>query len=129
MKRIVCIFFASLLLTGCAADRTLECRVVTGVQVQYQMPEGQLTRVYTRQESIQSVLNYLRMLEPTGVATPQQETDFTCRFTVHYSHGADTVYFQQGCHCLRREDEGWKEINDAQARLLYPLLLLLPSDQ
>ncbi len=129
MKRIVWFLLVSFFLAGCTAGRMPECRVVTGVEVQYQMPEGQLTRTYTTQSSIQSVLNYLRMLEPTGIAVPAAETEFTCRFTVHYSHGPDAVLFQHGSHCLRWENADWQGINDAQAHLLYPLLLLLPSDE
>ena len=35
---------------------------------------------------------------------------------------------QQGYDYLRRDDNDWELIDDTQAQLLYPMLLLLPSE-
>ena len=58
---------------------------------------------------------------------PQGEFDSTCSITLHYSHGPDSVYLQQGNY-LCRDGGDWQNIDDSRASLLYPMLLLLPSD-
>ena len=64
MKKIGMILAVVLLLSGCGKQAEVQCRVITGVQVEYQRQGEILERVYTRQESIGSVMNYLRMLKP-----------------------------------------------------------------
>jgi len=129
MKKIAVLLLLSLLLSGCQAT-TAEpaCRVVTGVHVQYHHEDSTITRNYIQPDSIHSVLFYLRLLRPFGPVIPEDTQNLTCRITLRYSHGPDSVYEQQGNHYLRRDDGHWKEINDTTAQLLYPLLLLLPSD-
>ena len=128
MKKFWVILAIALILTGCERRTEAPCRVVTGVQVEYQQRGETLTRIYTRQESIGSIMNYLRMLKPAGSVQPQGEHPCSCRITVRYSNGPDKVFFQQGNDYLQQDGGVWKRIDVQQARLLYPLLLLLPSD-
>ena len=117
-----------LLLGGCGRQVETPHRVITGVQVEYQRQGEILERVYTRQESIGSIMNYLRMLKPTGPVQPQKDDSCICRITVRYSYGPDKVFVQQGNDYLQQDGGMWKEIDVHQAQLLYPMLLLLPSD-
>ena len=129
MKKIAVILLLSLLLSGCrTAKAEPACRVVTGVQVQYHHEGGTLNRTYTQSDSIRSVLFYLRLLRPFGPVVPEDTQNLTCQITLRYSHGPDSVIEQQGNQYLRRDNGHWEEINDTNAQLLYPLLLLLPSD-
>lgn len=129
MKRIVCFLIVCLLLSGCAGKRdTPVYRVVTGVQVLYSGNGKNISRTYTREKSMQSILTYLRILKPFGPVIPQESADNTCRITVQYSHGPDSVYVQEGVQYLRQDDGAWERIDSSRASLLYPLLLLLPSD-
>lgn len=128
MKRIVIFLLLAVLVTGCRKQADPITRVVTGVQVEYDRNGETLSRTYSKPASVQSVLTYLRILRPFGPTVPTGEYDSTCRITLHYSHGPDSVYLQQGNKYLRRDEGDWQTIDDSRANLLYPLLLLLPSD-
>lgn len=130
MKKIAWLLMFSLFLGGCSLSRkTPDYRVVTGVQVQYRQQDSTIERTYTKSASIQSVLTYLRLLRPFGPVTPEGEANSTCQITLQYSHGPDSVYLQQGQRYLRKDDGDWENINNSYASLLFPLLLLLPSDE
>ncbi len=128
MKKFAVILILVLLLSGCATRRAPVTQVVTGIQIEFLRPEGVLTRTYSQQESIQSILNYLRIIRPFGPIIPENTHEITCRFTLRYSHGPDSIFVQQGYDYLRRDDGEWQQIDGTQAQLLYPMLLLLPSD-
>ncbi len=129
MRKIGALLICILILSGCGNRQTAEvCKVVTGVEVQYQQRGEKIERTYTRQESIGSVMNYLRMLKPAGPVIPEESDSGSCRITVHYSYGPDKVFLQQGNDYLQQDGGVWKQIDRQQAQLLYPLLLLLPSD-
>ena len=128
MKRLALLLILALIFCGCKKQETPVYRVVTGVQVEYSDGTDIISRNYTRSASIQSVLTYLRILRPYGPAVPKEETGKTCRITLRYSHGPDSVYMQQGNQYLRKNEGPWQSIDNARANLLYPLLLLLPSD-
>ena len=127
MKRIVIVLLCLCCLWGCSA-KAGDCRVVTGVQVEYTRKDGTIFREYTSHTSMQSVLTYLRILKPYGPVIPQGESDTHCRITLHFSHGPDSVYVQQGQAYLQKDGGDWASIDASRASLLYPLLLLLPSD-
>ena len=129
MKRIFIFLLIALLLGGCANKKQATgYRVVTGVQVEYNRGEDTIRRVYTKSSSIQSVLTYLRILKPFGPVNPQGTPDRSCRITLQYSQGPDCVYLQQGQNYLQKDGGDWEHIDSVRAGLLYPLLLLLPSD-
>lgn len=129
MKRIVWLLIFGLLLTGCTRLKEPLHRVVTKVQVEYAQGEDTLHRTYTKTTSVQSVLTYLRILRPFGPVIPEQDAETTCRITLSYSSGPNSVYLQRGDHYLQRDGQDWARIDNSHATLLYPLLLLLPSDE
>ena len=128
MKRIGIFILLALLLVGCKKQAEPVHRVVTGVQVDYYRNGETISRTYTKASSVQSVLTYLRILRPFGPTIPEGEFDSTCRITLRYSHGQDTVYLQQGNRYLSRDGGDWESIDNSRGSLIYPLLLLLPSD-
>ena len=128
MKRMGIFVLLAFLLVGCKKQEMPATRVVTGAQVEYQRNGETISRTYTKPSSVQSVLTYLRILRPFGPTVPQGSFDSACNITLHYSHGPDTVYFQQGNKYICRNGGDWQYIDNARANLLYPLLLLLPSD-
>ena len=128
MKRIGIFILLACLLVGCKQQTEPATRVVTGVQVEYYRNGETISRTYTKASSVQSVLTYLRILRPFGPTIPQGEFDSGCQITLQYSHGPDSVYIQQGDKYLRKDGGDWENIDNARANLLYPMLLLLPSD-
>lgn len=128
MKRIGILLVLAVMLTGCGRHAEIPCRVITGVDVQYQQGGAWVERTYFQQESMEAVLNYLRMLKPEGIVLPDDPQTINCQITVHFSDGTDKLFFQQGNIYLREGDGAWEKIDRQQAQLLYPLLLLMPSD-
>ncbi len=127
MKRLAIFLILALLLGGCAR-RASTYRVVTGVDVEYRQQDNTIRRIYHKPGSMQSILTYLRILQPFGPVSPEGSYDSSCRITLHYSTGPDSVYIQQGQRYLQKDGGDWEQVDTNRASLLYPLLLLLPSD-
>ena len=129
MKRLGIFLIFALLLTGCkAAEEPPTYRVVTGIDVEYRQADSTIVRSYSKPASMESVLTYLRILKSFGPVNPEGQFDSGCKITLHYSHGPDTVYIQQGSRYIQKDGGDWETMDSARASLLYPLLLLLPSD-
>lgn len=129
MKRLAIFLICAVLLTGCGRrDRISVYRVVTGVDVEYRQEGNTILRTYTKPVSMQSILTYLRILQPFGPVNVEGEQDSFCQITLHYSQGPDSVYIQQGQRYLQKDGGDWATVDSTRASLLYPLLLLLPSD-
>lgn len=128
MKKLVILLIFPLLLWGCKAREEPTFRVVTGVEVRYEREDGILIRSYEKPASIQSILTFLRILQPFGPVNPDADADSSCRITLHHSAGEDTVYLLRGQRYLQKNNGDWENVNASRASLLYPLLLLLPSD-
>ena len=130
MKCIVTMVILTFFLCGFTpVSATPAFRVVTEVEVRYEDQDKTLTRTYTQDAHIRSVLNYLRMLHPKGNAIPDFPAHGTCQIILRYSSGPDSVIQQQDGTWLRRDNGPWQQIDTNQTQLLYPLLLLLSSDQ
>lgn len=129
MKRLCIIFLCIFLLTGCKAEeKEPTYRVVTGIDVEYHQKDNTILRTYNQPTSLESILTYIRILKPYGPVIPDGDCDSTCKITLHYSSGADCVYIQRGSEFLQKDGGDWKTVDTSKASLLYPLLLLLPSD-
>lgn len=129
MKKAVWLLIICVIVCGCKKKQTPpEHRVVTGIQVEYHQGENVLHRSYQKTENVQFMLNYLRILNPFGPVIPEERQADNCRITLQYSYGPDSVYLQQGSRYLCRNGGPWESIDSARASLLYPMLLLLPSD-
>lgn len=129
MKKAVWLLIVCMLFCGCRKKETSpEHRVVTGIQVEYHQGTNVLLRNYQKTENVQFMLNYLRILKPFGPVIPEGRQTDNCRITLQYSYGPDSVYLQQGTSYLCRNGGIWESIDRSRASLLYPMLLLLPSD-
>lgn len=128
MKRLSLLLLCIFLLTGCAGRKQESVyRVVTGVEVEYRQQDNVIYRTYRKPGSMQSILTYLRILQPFGPVNPEGKSDSACQITLHYSQGEDSVYIQRGQY-LQKDGGDWESVDSTRASLLYPLLLLLPSD-
>ena len=129
MKRVIFLLIACVFLWGCEKEEEAPIhRVVTGVAVEYHRGNKILRRHYTKTENVQSILNYLRILEPFGPVIPEEGDADSCRSTVEFSSGPDTVYEQRGSSYICCNDGDWEQIDSNRATLLFPMLLLMPSD-
>lgn len=129
MKKLAILTALVFVLVGCGREaETPVYRVVTGIEVEYRQQAQVIRRTYHKPASMESILNYLRILKPFGPVYPQGNFDSGCRITLHFSHGPDSVYIQQGQKYLQKDGGEWQTVDASRASLLYPLLLLLPSD-
>ena len=129
MKKIAILLAFSVILCGCGKkEKSSEHRVVTGVQVEYHQGQKVLQRSYHKLENVQFMLNYLRILKPFGPVIPEGDNKDSCQITLEYSDGPNTVYVQRGNSYICRNGGDWESIDRTRGTLLYPMLLLLPSD-
>lgn len=122
-----------LLLVGCC--RTLPrkegpYRVVTQIQVSYQNGPLAAQRRFFREEKIQTILCYLRIIDPYGnpKEDPEQTPGSDFYITVLYSNGTKQVYHQHSDRYMRIDGGPWKRIDPQKAIDLSRLLGMMPSD-
>ena len=131
-KLLVFICFLAFLLPGCgkAADQGPVYRFVTGVDISFQHEDSLLTRHYTENEKVESVLMYLRLLKPLAKLDGFSELsgEDIYRITVHLSDGVDQHYYQAQHRYLIRPDNSWSLIDPGQASELYRLMRHYSSD-
>lgn len=120
-----------MLLTGCTGQKEMpSVRVVTQVDVTCSRDGQLLHRRYTAQEKMEPLLNYLRLLEPRGRARvdPERTRGNAYQITLHFSHGAPTVYYQRCERFLSKNRHPWQEVDSQFAGELYPILRDTPAD-
>ena len=134
MKRsFAMIILLSLLLTGCSDinDETPgQPNLVTGISAVYRKGAMELTRNYSNQEKVRSVLNYLRHLRTYG--TPETDPDAAegsrIQITLTFSDGSQKIYDQWADQYLRSDGGPWQLISTEQGQDLYLLLGMMESD-
>ena len=135
MKKISKLFlsfcFTLFIISGCGANHAPKprCRVVTGVDITCRQEHMLIRRHYQDHEKMQSVLLYLRLLDPKGPpdTDPEKISSDVYEITVHLSDGNQQVY-RQKAHRYFFRDAHWVMIDPAQASQLYTLMRRLPSD-
>ena len=130
---VICIFPA-LVLGGCMqrppSGEQEEFRVVIGVTLRYENGPLNAQRVYTSENKMQRVLDYLRLIDPYG--TPQEDPEAApgsnYRITLYFSDGSQTDYFQKSDRYMLRAGDSWKKIDPARAEELGRIMGQLESD-
>lgn len=137
MKRIIKLFFLSLFLlcimSGCGKNNTKNdplCRVVTQVDITCQHEDLLIRRHYTDTDKIESVLIYLRLLNPLTMTEndPNSIDADIYEINVHLSDGARRVYRQKAHRYISKDYRPWKDVNPGHAAQLYALMRHYPSD-
>ena len=134
MRKVTLLFFViGLLFSGCVRrpqEEPGEFRVVVGVTLQYENGPISAQRVYTSENKMQQVLDYLRLIDPYG--TPQENPESApgsnYRITLYFSDGSQTDYFQKSDRYMLRAGDSWKKIDPARAEELGRIMGQLPSD-
>lgn len=111
----------------CGAEKPI---LISRITVTAGYEEHTLTRNYTSEEKIETVLGYLYKLNETGRARidPEQLTGIRHHVTVWMSDGSFRTYRIRDCRYLSKGCGPWKTLDYGQASLLMPMLYLLPSD-
>ncbi len=136
LRRLSAAVFAfALLLSGCSRGNTVlssapECRVVTGICVQFESGPIRFERNYTASEKMQKILNYLRVIDPYGPPAEDPETaeGSSFRIELNYSDGCKKTYLQKGDRFMKEEGQTWKRIDPKRARELSRILGQMEGD-
>ena len=130
---IVCLLAA--LLSGCGMripeDNGSGLRMVVGITVHYENGPLQAQRLYTSADKMQTVLNYLRLLDPYG--TPQEDPEgipgSSYVITLYYSDGSEKDYRQKSDRYMSEGGGSWKKIDPSKAEELARIMGRLESDE
>ncbi len=129
-KLFTILCFLPILLQGCGKTEQPKYRAVTGVDIAFQHEDMLLTRYYTDDQKMESVLLYLRLVRPTH--KPQNLPDLSgndvYRITIYLSDGNTKQFYQAQHRYLIRPDRSWTTIDPGQASQLYKLMRHYPSD-
>lgn len=137
MKKTVKLFlllcFSAIIMPACAKTDTPPqplCRVVTQVDVLCRRKQMLLQRHYIDNRKMESVLLYLRLLEPKDLpdVEPDLSGDDIYQITISLSDGQKRVYRQKSHRYFSADFSPWKAIDPGKAYQLYTLLRQLPGD-
>lgn len=105
-------------------------RVVTGIDIYCQKATGQLSRHYRRPEKIESVLHYIRLLEPKGPTPVSQEAmqGDLYEIVVHLQDGGIRIHRQRSDTYAALHHRYWGQIDRSVGMQLRRILALLPGD-
>ena len=103
-KRAVAVLLLCGLLQGCGlapsfADPERSAgKIVLQVSVEAMPADTAWDRVYTEPVKIEAILDYIQALltGPPETGEPEVKEEATCKIALHYSAGADKVYYMAG---------------------------------
>jgi len=129
------LFVLAFLLCGCSGGKSVlssapDCRVVTGISVQFESGPIRFQRTYNASEKMQQILNYLRVIDPYGPPEEDPETAAGSSFRIElsYSDGCSKTYLQKGDRFMKEEGQAWKRIDPKRARELSQILGQMEGD-
>ena len=131
MKKILCIcFLICTLLSGCAEPSFYVPQTVTRVDIYGVHNKHNLRRHYTEPNKMQSVLNYLRLLDFNGQTDLDPEflpgDDF--KIYLGFSDGQRKVYRIHADRYLCNPSGKWEKVDTEAAKRLMPYLQITASD-
>ena len=133
VKSFLLFCFALIIMSACSNTNTSAQpseRIVTRVDVLCRQDQTEISRQYTHDEKIESVLLYLRLLHPQKPADtlPELSNYDIYEITVYLSGGKKRVYRQTGHRYFSTDYKPWQTIDPEDAHKLYTLLRQLPGD-
>lgn len=130
---ILLLLLASILLPGCRKKLSaykVPSRIVTAVDIYCQKSTGTVLRHYTDTEKVESVLHYIRLLDPHGPTTVTAEAMQGDLFeiVVHLNDGGTRIHRQRSDTFAALHRMYWGFIDRSLGMRLTHLMALLPSD-
>lgn len=106
-------------------------RVVTQINISYENGPIRTQRHYSSNEKMQTILNYLRLLNPYGVTPtpPSCVSGSNFDIVLTYSDGGEKHYRQHADRYWQEGEGSWKEIDPKKALQLSRILCQMESDE
>lgn len=122
------------LLVGCCRmipeSQNAPYRVVTQIHILYQNGRLEAERSISKPDKLQSILDYLRQIDPYGTPfeNPEEVSGSNFHITVLYSDGTSRLYRQRADRYMCIDDGPWKRIDPQKALELSRLMGAMASD-
>ena len=131
LRKILCLCLLCPLLTGCRSQSEETLELVTRVQVSGFSQNAPFRAVYTDPSKMETILYYLRGLDPQGTpdTDPERILGDHYRISISYTDGTRHIYRQQANRFLSFDSHTWKMVDPKKGSLLPLLLGILPPDQ
>ena len=129
-RSVLLLFVLFLFFSGCrvSAEGPSDLHIVTRIDVLYHQKQQDVSRHYTTPAKMESILNYLRLLEYAGIPDedPELSEGDVCRIDVQLVNGKRHVYYLYANRYLSKDFRPWVQV-DAD-RSVLSVLKLLPND-
>lgn len=132
MLKITVAVLLCLCLCGCSMGQITPSypKLVTKITITETRDEMAVTHLYTNAQKMESILNYLRLLDPyppVNISPDTFRADFY-EITLHLSDNTKTVYRQLHDQYLQMNNGSWNRINSSTGSQLPDLLSFLSTD-
>lgn len=133
--KIILVLCTALLLAGCTpgghSAQSPSCRLVEQIDVEFENGPIRVSRLYTDPEKMRRILNYLRLLSPSGLANenPDNRPGSHFRITLFHSDGCKRFYEQRADRFFSENNGPWMLINPQKAQELSLILGEMESDR
>ena len=134
MRKVLCTVLAVFCLSGCHRQTSSEteplCHYVVRAEVTCHTGGETVSKQFTADAKIESVLHYLRLLEDNGDVDrlPRNAEGADYEILLFFSDGGCRLYRQKGTGYLSKDGGPWLILKQRQGSRLQTLFKLLPSD-
>lgn len=127
---VISVLTFCLVLGGNFPENAKPCRVVTAITIQWEMDDTEYRRVYTTQNKMNKILNYLRSLESAAAANDPEESLLMPQYQIllQRSDGTAVQMVQYGITHFREADGSLMAVAPEDAIRLPLLLAAIPED-
>ena len=108
-----------------------QSKVVTAITVIYENGNLRRQSVYTADNKMRAILNYLRWIDPYGTPAedPESVDGSAYRITITFSNGGTKQYVQKADRYMRLDGQPWQSIDPKNAATLGQMLAKMESDE
>ena len=127
MKRlwkITTIFALCFSLSACANQTSQQPKLVSAIYISGIHQDAPLSCFYSEPKKMETILYYLRSLDPMGrpKTDPERIMGESYRIHIEYADGGQSIYRQHANRFLSKDAHPWQTIDPKKAAILRPLL-------
>lgn len=131
IQKILCLCLLCPLLTGCRAQTEEPLALVNRIQISGHSHNAPFGAVYTNPSKMETLLFYLRGLNPHGTPNtdPERIAGDHYRISISFTDGTRHIYRQQANRFVSVDAHPWQKVDPQKGAMLPLLLGILPPDQ